>query len=144
MGHSLTYEEGPRAVSPGTLDSAHEKCALALDLALDELLDVGEGLVVEVLDRRGLHEVARRGEDRAADTAVLGDLRGAQGVDDDTGRVRGVPDLELVLQVQRDVAERTALEADVGPLAVVEPGHVVRGTDVDVLLAQLTVGDLRG
>ena len=36
-------------------------------------------------------------------------------------RVGGVPDLELVLEVQRDVTEGATLEADVGPLAVVEP-----------------------
>src|SRR5689334_8303267 len=98
---------------------------LALDLSLDEHLDVLAGLVVEVLDRRGLHEVRGRGQDRAADAAVLGDLGSAQGVDDDTRRVRGVPDLELVLQVQRDVTEGAALETDVGPLAVVEPRDVV-------------------
>ena len=48
------------------------------------------------------------------------------------GRVRGVPDLELVLERQRDVAEGATLEPDVGPLAVVEPRHVVRRADVDV------------
>src|SRR5690606_12102303 len=116
----------------------------ALDLTPDELLDVGVGLVVEVLHRRGLHEVRRRREDRAADAPVLGDLRGTQGVDDDTGGVRGVPDLQLVLEVQRDVTEGTALEADVGPLAVVEPGDVVGRADVDVALTELPVADLRG
>ena len=60
-------------------------------------------------------------------------------VDDDAGGVRGVPDLELVLQVQRDVAERAALEADVRPLAVVEPLHVVGRADVDVARAELVV-----
>ena len=77
--------------------------------------------VVLHLHRRGLHEVRRRREDRAADAAVLGDLRGADGVDDDAGRVGRVPDLELVLEVQGHLAERATLEADVGPLAVVEP-----------------------
>ena len=78
-------------------------------------------------------------EDRAADAAVLGDLRGADRVDDDAGGVRRVPDLELVLQVQRDVAEGAALEPDVGPLAVVEPLHVVRRADVHVLGAEVVV-----
>src|SRR4051794_29725587 len=75
----------------------------ALDLAVDEVLDGLAGLVVEVLHRRRLHEVARGRQDRATDAAVLRDLRRAQGVDDDAGRVRGVPDLELVLEVQRHV-----------------------------------------
>src|SRR3954453_6919962 len=90
----------------------------ALDVAADEGLDEVAGLAVAVLHRRAFHEVGRRGQDRAADAAVLGDLGRGDGVDDDPGRVRGVPDLELVLQVERDVAERAALEADVGPLAV--------------------------
>ena len=50
-----------------------------------------------------------------------------------------VPDLELVLQVQRDVAERAALEADVGPLAVVEPRDVVRRADVHVARAEVVL-----
>src|SRR6185312_8604163 len=81
----------------------------ALDFTLDELLDGVARLVVEVLHRRGLHEVGRGRQDRAADAAVQGDLRAAHRVDDDAGGVRGVPDLELVLQVQRDVAEGAAL-----------------------------------
>ncbi len=93
---------------------------------------------------RGLHEVRGRRQDRATDAPVHGDLRGADGVDDDTGRVRGVPDLELVLEVQRDVAEGAALEADVRPLAVVEPRDVVGRADVDVLGAQVAVPDLGG
>src|SRR5262245_38902431 len=82
----------------------------------------GAALLVGELHRRGLHEVRRRRDERATDAAVLGDLRRTDRVDDDAGGVGGVPDLELVLQVQRDVAERATLEADVGPLAVVEPG----------------------
>src|SRR6266576_5163919 len=48
---------------------------LALDLAVDEVLDGLARLVVEVLHRRRLHEVARRRQDRSTDTAVLRDLR---------------------------------------------------------------------
>ena len=81
---------------------------------------------------------------RAADAAVLGDLGGADRVDDDAGRVGRVPDLELVLQVERHVAERATLEADVGPLAVVEPLDVVRRADVHVALAPQVVGEVGG
>ena len=52
------------------------------------VLDRLARLVVEVLHRRRLHEVARRRQDRPADAAVLGDLRRPQRVDDDAGRVR--------------------------------------------------------
>src|SRR3954464_14829005 len=86
--------------------------ACGLLLAADEGLHAGAALVVGELHGRGLHEVRRRRDDRATETAVLGDLRGADRVDDDAGGVGGVPDLKLVLQVERNVAEVAALEAD--------------------------------
>ena len=58
-------------------------------------------------------------------------------VDHDAGRVRRIPDLELQLRGQRHVAERLALEPDVGPLAVGEPGHVVGRADVHIAVGQL-------
>jgi hypothetical protein len=48
-------------------------------------------------------------------------------------------DLELELDVQRHVAEGAALHADVGPLAVVEPRHVVARADVHVAGAHVVV-----
>ena len=61
-------------------------------------------------------------------------MRGAaHGVDDHPGGVRRVPDLELELDVEGHVAEVAALQADVGPLAVLEPGDVVGRADVDGL-----------
>src|SRR5690606_15796877 len=110
---------GPPRVATGPSGTAG--VSSSLDLAADERLEALTTGGVLHLDRRRLHEVRRRGEDRAADAAVLGDLRGTQGVDDDARRVRRVPHLELVLEVERHLAERTALEADVRPLAVVEP-----------------------
>src|SRR5699024_2740807 len=104
----------------------------ALGVAGDELLHPRPGGAVVVLLRRGLHEVARGGQHRSAQAAVLGDLRRAQGIDDDPGGVRRVPHLELVLQVQRHLPYRRALQPYVRPLPVVQPGHVVRGPDVHV------------
>ena len=109
----------------------------AVDVAADEGLDLGAAEVVGHLHGWGLHQVGGGGQDGAADAAVEGDLGGADGVDDDAGAVGGVPDLELVLEVEGDVAEGAALEADVGPFAVVEPGDVVGGADVDVAGAEV-------
>src|SRR5699024_1012664 len=103
----------------------------------DEGLEAAPALGGLALLRRGLHQVGAGRDERAADAAVLADLGRAHGVDDDAGAVRGVPDLELVLQVQRDVAEGPALEPHVGPLAVIEPLDVVRGADVDVAVLLL-------
>ena len=55
----------------------------------------------------------------------------------------GVPYLELELDVEGHVAEVAALDSDVGPFAVVHPGHVVAGADVDVVVGDALV-DLAG
>src|SRR5699024_7435526 len=68
-------------------------------LAGDEPFHGIVGLRIAVLLRRRLHEVRRRGQDRATDVAVSCDLRSAEGVDDDTRRVRRVPYFELVLHI---------------------------------------------
>src|SRR5699024_1677879 len=71
----------------------------------DELLQLGARHIVRQLRRRGLHQVAGRRLNRTSDTAVQGDLCRTNSVDDDARGVRGVPHLELVLQVQRDLTE---------------------------------------
>src|SRR5581483_1588541 len=83
---------------------------------LDEALGVLARLVVADLLRRRLHQVRARRLERAGDPVVERQLGEPDGVDDDAGRVGRVPDLELQLDVQRDVAERLALHADVRPL----------------------------
>src|SRR2546425_171865 len=82
------------------------------------------GAVVVVLHRRRLHEVARRRQQRAADAAVEAETGAANGVDDHARGVGRVPHLELQLDVQGHVTKVASLEPDVGPLAVLQPGHV--------------------
>src|SRR5690606_27661296 len=95
-GHAGTLPAGAGRVPGRPEISASRACAggsgSALDLSADEGLDRGATLVVGTLHRRGLHEVRRRRQDRATDAAVLGDLGRPDGVDDDAGRVGGVPD----------------------------------------------------
>ena len=59
----------------------------------------------------------------------------------------GVPDLKLVLEAQRDVAEVATLKANERPLAVIEPRDVVRRADVHIaridLFLQLAGDGLR-
>src|SRR4029450_9737594 len=104
-----------------------------------ELVDQLARFLVAVLDGRTLHEVRGRSKQRAADAAVLGDLAAAEGVDDHTGRVGRVPHLQLELDVEGHVAEVAALAADVSPLAVVEPRHMVARADVDVVVGDALV-----
>ena len=99
--------------------------------------------VVAVLLWRRLHEVGAGRGHRAGDAPVERDLRRAYRVDDHPGGVGRVPDLELVLQVERHVAERAALEPDVGHLPVIQPRHVVGRADVHGGALHL-VRDLRG
>src|SRR5262249_50147442 len=108
---------------------------VALDERLGELLR----LVVDDLLRRGLHQVGARALERAGDAVVQRELREADRVDHDAGRVRRVPDLELQLQVQRYVAESRALHPDVAPLPVGQPRYVVGRADMDVALADVVV-----
>ena len=96
-------------------------------------------VAVDDLHGRRLHQVARRRLERARDPVVERELREPDGVDDDAGRVRRVPDLELELDVERHVTERRALHPDVRPLAVGQPRDVVRRADVDVVGADLVV-----
>ena len=111
----------------------------ARTLAGDELLGHATALVVGVLHRRRLHEVAAGALERPGEPTVETDLGAADGVDDDAGAVGRVDDLELELDVERHVAEGAALHADVGPLAVVEPLDVVAGADVHVVGAHVVV-----
>ena len=69
------------------------------------------------------------------------DLAAADGVDHDPRRVGRVPHLELELDIDGLIAEAPALHADVGPLAVGEPGDVVARPDMDRVVGHL-VGEL--
>src|SRR4051794_30196766 len=109
----------------------------------DEVLRELPRLVVRALRMGRLHQVARGAVELARDAVVQRELRDANSVDDDPGRVRRVPDLELELRGQRHVPERLALEPDVRPLAVGEPGDVVGGADVDVVRGEFVAHDRR-
>src|SRR3546814_3877475 len=89
--------------------------------------------VVGELLRRRLHEIARRTVQGAADATIQRELGATHGIDDDAGRIGGVPDLQLELAVQRNVAERGPFHADVAPFAVAEPRNVVAWADMRVL-----------
>src|SRR5207302_9518935 len=58
-------------------------------------------------------------------------------VDQNTRRVRGIPDLELELDVEGDIAKRAAFKPDIGPLPIAQPGHVIGRPDVDVVAADI-------
>src|SRR4051794_7161308 len=123
------------------LGRAARQAALAAGVLEDEVLGLLPRLVVGALRVRALHQVAGGPVELAGDAVVKRQLDQPHGVDDDAGRVRRVPHLELQLGGQRHVAEGFALEPDVRPLAVGQPRHVVGGADVDVLGRQLVPHD---
>ena len=90
-----------------------------------EVLDHLTGDVVMVLHWRGLHEVGGRTVQWAANTAVERQLGTTNSVDDYAGRIGGVPDFDLELDVEGNVTEIPALEPDICPFSVVEPADVV-------------------
>ena len=104
-------------------------------------------VLVAVLDRRALHEIRAWTLKRPGQTVIQRQARAADGIDDHASAVGRIPHLELQLEIERHVAERASLQADVGPLAIGQPRHVVAGADVDVLGRQLLLqlaGDAGG
>ena len=106
----------------------------------NEVFHGAASTIIGQLARRGLHEVGGRSPDGATDAAVFSDLGGAQSIDNDAGGVGGVPYFQLVFKVQRNLTEGGAFQADIGPLAVIQPGDVVGGANVNVAVGHL-VGD---
>src|SRR4051812_50061192 len=98
MRHSLTHARVPGQMTRGPSQPWQERFFSvvqrwsALDLAADELLDVVVGLVVEVLDRRGAHEVRGGRQGRAPEAAGPRGLSGPPGVRDGAGGGWGGPD----------------------------------------------------
>jgi hypothetical protein len=91
-GPGSKLEPGPSAMTHplevGRSHAVRKISALgrsALFLTGDERLELGAALVVGTLHGWGLHQVGRRGDEGAADAAVLGDLGRADAVDDDAG-----------------------------------------------------------
>jgi len=79
-----------RGIAPSGLSEGPERL---LVLAADEGFGHFAGNFVLELLGRGLHEVGRRGDQRAGQTAVEAELGAAHRVDDHARRVRRVPDL---------------------------------------------------
>src|SRR6516164_4161309 len=106
------------------------------NFSLDEAQRALTRLVVGELERRRFHVVAARADQRPADAAIERELGAADRIDDHAGGIRRIPYLELELDTERSAAECSALHADIGKLAVAEPGHVIARPDVDVLVRQ--------
>ncbi len=96
-----------------------------------------------MLNRGGLHEVRARRQHRAGQVPVERDLRRAHGIDDDARGIRRIPDLKLVLKVQRHVAERGAFKTHERELAVIQPRHVIGRADMHIVCIHVVRHDGR-
>src|SRR5579859_1706872 len=121
------------------ITSAPALYSIARRRVRNELLDHRVSLIVGELFRGRFHEVGRRSFQRARNTAVETDLRAPDGVDDDARGVGRIPNFELDLQIERNVAESRAFHADVAPFSVFEPGRVITGSDVDVRCSEVVI-----
>src|SRR5258708_17119598 len=104
-------------ISPDAAGAAVGRCFGPT--SINELLHEVFRLGVAVLHRGRLHEVRARAFERASDASIESELDTADGIDDDACGVRRVVHLELELDIEGHIAEGTAFEADVRPLAVV-------------------------
>src|SRR3989304_7307001 len=111
----------------------------SLSIPVDVALNLAARLVVGKLDRRRFHKVRGRSYQGAFFASVQGQLATPDSVYDDASRIGTVPYLQLQFQVQGNVAEGSALHADVAPLPVVQPGHIVAGPHVNVVFGKLKV-----
>src|SRR5690348_7443507 len=98
----------------------------------DKTFDHLACFIIMILDWGRFHEVGRWREERAADVVIQRQLGTTQRIDDDTRRIRRVPDLELQLDIERYVAKGRAFDADIRPFAILEPRHIVTRADMDV------------
>jgi hypothetical protein len=88
---------------------------------------------VRELLRRGLHEVAGGANKRSTQFPVERQLCTPHGVDYDASRIWGVPDLKLELGIERHPAKGRAFKADISPLAIGQPRHMIGWTDMHVI-----------
>src|SRR5437016_2178680 len=98
----------------------------------DELLCPFPRLLIGELHRRRLHEVAGRSDERPGNLAVECDLRAANGVDDDAGRIRRVPYFELQLAAERHLPESRAFHPDIAAFSIAQPWHVIARPDMHI------------
>src|SRR5699024_4713723 len=69
--------------------------------------------------------------------AVQGDLGGTNRIDNHTGRVRGIPNFQLIFQRYRCITKVATFQTHEGPLAIIQPGNVVGWANVDVVVGQV-------
>jgi len=106
---------------------------LLVVLAFDEGFNLFTADIIPKLSGRSLEEIRRGSNDRTGKAAVEGQFGAADSINDHAGRVGAVPYFQFQFQIERHIAEGGALHADIAPLAVGQPRHMVRGANVDVI-----------
>ena len=110
---------------------------LLITIPFDEGFHFFAADIVAELFGRCLEEIGGGTNDGTAQFAVQRDLGAADGVDHHARRVGAVPYFELDLDVERNIAEGRAFHADVCPLAVGEPGYMIRWAHMDIIVTEV-------
>src|ERR1700751_772384 len=99
---------------------------------MNERLGFGACLVIGKLLWWALHEIARRTDQRAADSSIQSQFGTTDRVDHNAGGIGRVPDFELQFTVQRQIAKACAFEHDIAPFSVCQPRNKVTGSDMSL------------
>src|SRR5581483_2171286 len=102
----------------------------------DESLGHFTGNIVVILYWWRLHQVRARPFEGTANAAIQRQFHHTHGIDHHARRVGRVPYFQLEFYVQRHIAKGAPFQADVGPLAVAQPLHVVGRPYMHVAIAQ--------
>ena len=78
----------------------------------------------------------RWGPQCATDTTIKRELDHTYGIDDYSGRVGRIPDLQFEFRVEWHIAKGTTLKANIGPFTVGKPRDIVGRADMHILFAQ--------
>ena len=107
-----------------------------LALATNKLLNATISFVVRHLHWRMFGEKGRRGMEDAADSTIERQFATTDRVNCYPGRIRGIFDGKLDIQLHGHIAEEPAFGTDKGNLVIELPGHVIAGADVDIFVGQ--------
>src|SRR5579875_2314799 len=107
---------------------------LALKFAANELFHAVARQVIDQLARRMLHRISRDRIQWTADLAIARQLGTANHVDDNATRIGRILYRHAQLKLDRHSPKTLTLDSEEDHLVVALPGHVVRGTDMNVVV----------
>ena len=97
-----------------------------------------------ILHGRALHEVGTWPGDSASQTPIHRQLGTTNRVNHYPCAVGAIPNFQLEFELERHIPKGRTFHANVAPLLVFQPRHVVGGANVNVFVVQVRVFKLAG